>query len=256
MGEANRRRRELQAGKLDFRIAYSTQRMIHHFGKLIIVSLGGSIICPEDIDWKYLKEFKRFVHQWLRRGKRFFIVPGGGRISRKYQEAAAKAHKITNEDKDWIGIHATRLNAHLLRTVFREFADPIVFDSRHKFRKLRYPVTIASGWRPGWSTDYVSTVLAVDFGVGEVINASVVPYVYDKNIMQHEDAKPIMDITWREYRKLVPSRWIPGAHYPIDPIAARLADREGITFIAIDGRNLKNFNNVIAEKDFHGSIIR
>ena len=44
--------------------------------------------------------------------------------------------RVTDEDKDWIGIHATRLNAHLLRTIFRDVADPVVIDIRGKSKSF------------------------------------------------------------------------------------------------------------------------
>ena len=88
---------------------------------------------------------------------------------------------MTDEDKDWIGIHATRLNAHLLRTIFRDVADPVVIDIRGKIKKLRAPMTIASGWRPGWSTDYVAMRIAADFGVHEAVIAGKPAHVYNKD---------------------------------------------------------------------------
>jgi uridylate kinase len=229
--------------------------MRHKFGKLIVISLGGSIMCPDGVDYRYLRNFKNLIESWLKRGKRFLIVPGGGRISRLYQEAGAKIAPITDDDKDWIGIHATRLNAHLLRTIFRKHADPVVFDERERIKKLGYPITIGSGWQPGWSTDYVSTALAADFHASAVINASRAPYVYDKDVMRFKNAKAFTHLTWKDYRKIIPSKWIPGSHYPVDPIAAKLAQKEGIAFVAIDGRNIKNFNNTIAGKDFKGTVI-
>ena len=123
--------------------------------KTIIIALGGSIIFPENIDIKFLKNFKNFVQKWHRK-KKFIIVIGGGQLCRIYQRAASQITNINNEDRDWLGIHVTRVNAHLLRTIFREIADPVVIDNVDKIKNLKYSVTIASGWKPGWSTDYVA----------------------------------------------------------------------------------------------------
>ena len=253
--------------------------MKHHFGKTIVVALGGSIIFPEQIDAQFIGRFSRFIRTFVKKRTKFVIVIGGGRLSRLFQTAAKQISNITDEDKDWIGIHATRLNAHLLRTVFRDIADPVVLDSRHKLKKLRFPVTIASGWRPGWSTDYVAVALAKDFGAGEVVVAGkpghVYPHtrtkkitnvyrgstssfgvgVYDKDDDMLDTNNPYKKLTWREYRKLIPAKWIPGSHAPVDPVAARLAEKEGIKAIVLNGKDLKNFENLLKGKDFKGTIV-
>lgn len=229
--------------------------MRYKFGKTVIVALGGSVMFPDEIDWRFLKEFKSFIRSWLK-NKKFVIVAGGGRLSRTYQEVASRVESLTNEDKDWLGIHATRLNAHLLRTIFREMADPVVIDGRWRVKSLKYPITIASGWRPGWSTDYISVALAKDFGAPEAVIAGRPAFVYDKDHAKYKNARPFSEISWKEYRKLIPAKWVPGAHAPVDPVAAQLAQSEKLKAIVIKGNNLKNFNNLLRGKEFRGTIIQ
>jgi len=235
--------------------------MTHRFGRTVVVALGGSIVYPREIDATFIRRFKKLIRAFVRRGMRFVIVVGGGRICRVYQEAAAKIAPVSDEDKDWIGIHATRTNAHLLRTVFRDVADPVIIDARHKFPKLTHAVTIASGWRPGWSTDFVAVALASDFGTKEFVVAGKPSHVFDKDPClpagrrTTSKAKPYKTISWREYRKLIPARWKPGAHAPVDPVAAKFAQNKKLTAIIIDGRNLKNFNRLLNGESFRGTII-
>lgn len=231
--------------------------MKYCFGKIIVIALGGSIIYPEQINYTFLRKFKKFILPFIARGSKFIVVAGGGKLSRVYQEAASKISKVTNEDKDWLGIHATRSNAHLLRTIFRKVADPVVIDERWKIRKLRYPITIASGWRPGWSTDFIAVQLADDFGVREVVIAGKPAYVYDRDPhgKSGRRARPLRELSWRDYRKMIPSRWIPGSHAPVDPVAAKLAQAKRIKAIIIDGRNLKNFSKLLRGENFDGTII-
>ncbi len=229
--------------------------MHHKFSKTIIIALGGSIIYPDQIDIDFIKKFRVFVLRFIKKGYKFVIVVGGGRPARLFQEAAHAVVPVTDEDKDWLGIHATRLNAHLLRTIFREVADPVVIDNRYKIKKLKYPVTVASGWTPGWSTDYISIALAEDFKVPEAIIAGKPAYVYDKDPHKYDDAKPISELTWREYRKLIPAKWKPGLHSPVDPVGASLAEKKGITAIIVNGKDLKNFEKMLSGKEFKGSII-
>ena len=230
--------------------------MQYRFPTTIVIALGGSIVYPDRIDTKFLKKFKAFLAPFLRRGMRFVLVVGGGKLARDFQEAAHAVTRVADEDKDWIGIHATRLNAHLLRTIFRDVADPVVYDIRGKIRKLRYPVTIGSGWRPGWSTDYVAMQIAADLGLHETIIAGRPAYVYEKDHAKYPDAKPIHELSWRRYRALIPKAWKPGLHAPVDPVGAALGARKKEKAIIIDGRNLKNFARLLNGKEFQGTIIR
>jgi uridylate kinase len=228
--------------------------MQYDIKKTVIVALGGSIVHPDDINILFLKDFKKFIKPFLRKGTRFVLVVGGGTLSRRFQEAAEKVAQVTDEDKDWIGIHATRLNAHLLRTIFRDVANPVIIDEQSKVARLRYPVTIAAGWRPGWSTDYVALRIAADLGVKEVIIAGKPAYVFDKD-PKYPAAKKIAAMNWREYRKLIPKKWKPGLHAPVDPVGAALAAWEGLTAIVLDGRDLKNFDALLKGKEFKGTVI-
>jgi uridylate kinase len=229
--------------------------MNYKFSKTVVVALGGSIVYPDEINVVFLKSFKKFIKPFFKRGMRFVIVIGGGSLCRKFQNASAAVVKVTDEDKDWIGIHVTRLNAHLLRTVFREVANPVIVDSRSKVARLRYPVTIAAGWRPGWSTDYVALQIAADLGAKEVIVAGKPAYVFDKDFMKYPDAKKFTALSWHEYGKLVPEKWKPGLHAPVDPVGAALAARKGLRAIIMDGRDLKNFDALLKGKEFRGTII-
>jgi len=229
--------------------------MKYKFSKTVVVALGGSIVHPDGIDIQFLKDFKKFLAPFLRRGTKFVLVIGGGKLSRNFQEAAEQVSRVTDEDKDWIGIHATRLNAHLLRTIFRDVADPVVIDIRGKIKKLRAPITIASGWRPGWSTDYVAMRIAADFGAHEAIIAGKPAHVYNKDNAKFPDAVPLHELSWREYRKLIPAKWKPGLHAPVDPVGAALGAREDVKAIIIDGRNMSNFAALLNGKEFKGTII-
>jgi uridylate kinase len=232
--------------------------MKYTFSKTIVIALGGSIVHPDGIDAAYLKKFKAFLAPFMKKGlhqKNFIIVIGGGTLSRRFQDAAAKVTRVTDEDKDWLGIHATRLNAHLLRTVFRDVADPVVVDAREKIARPTHPVTIASGWRPGWSTDYVAMRIAADVGADEAIIAGKPSHVYEADPAKHPRAKRFDKMTWREYRRLVPRSWKPGLHAPVDPVGARLGQKEGVKAIVIDGRRIANFRALLNGKDFEGTII-
>ena len=230
--------------------------MKYTFGKTYIIALGGSIVFPEEINVSFIKQFKKLVEGLAVEGHRFVLVVGGGRLARMYQEAARKIAKLSDNDKDWIGIHATRLNAQLLHAIFGDMVEPVVIDNRNRIRPLRKPVTIGSGWQPGWSTDFVTAAIAKDLKIGEFIIAGKPDYVYRKDPIKYPNAKPFDELSWKEYRKLVPKKWVPGASAPVDPIAAAFAQKHGLKAIVIDGRKLSNFKRLLKGQTFVGTLIQ
>lgn len=225
--------------------------------KTIIISLGGAIICPAPgrINVVFLKKFKNLVLKFIKKKYRFVIITGGGKICRTYQDAAKKIINLSDEDKDWLGIHVTRLNGHLLRTIFRKEAYPVVLDDPHKPINGPWKVLIGAGWRPGWSTDYDAVLLAKRFGAKEIINASNTPYVYNKDFRKHKDAFPIKEIFWKDYQKLIGNKWIPGMSAPFDPIASKVARESKIRTIIIKGTDVDNFERLLSGLEFRGTII-
>jgi uridylate kinase len=234
--------------------------------KTFVIALGGSVVAPNKvsslenpadlIDTVFLRRFYVFVKKQLKQGCRFVLVIGGGVVCRIYQNAAAKITKVVNEDKDWLGIHVTRLNAHLIGTIFRKEAHPVIFEERFKLKGFaRKPIIVAAGWRPGWSTDFVACQIACDFGLKEVLILGKPDYVYTADFEKDPSAKPLTEISWSGYLKLVPKKWTPGLHSPVDPVAARLAQKEGLRVIIAQGRDLKNLANILRGQKFKGTII-
>lgn len=229
------------------------------YKETIILKLGGSLIVPNGgLDVDYIKKFYTFIRkQVAEKNRRFFILTGGGVLSRHYRDAGAEVtgHALKNEDLDWIGIHATRLNAHLFRTIFRDIAHPYIVKNYDIIRKAIEPVVIAAGWKPGWSTDYDAVILAQDYNIKKIIKMSNVDHIYDKDPRKFKDAKPFKHISWQDYRAIVGEKWIPGASTPFDPIAARLASEIKAKVIYVNGKDISNVEKIINEKDFVGTVI-
>lgn len=224
--------------------------------KTIVIGLGGSIVVPQKIQVEFLKRFRALILKFLKKDYRFVIVVGGGNICREYQKAASAITKVSDEDRDWLGIHATRLNAHLIRTIFKKEAYPTVLDNPLKqIDGKNYRLFIGSGWRPGWSTDYDAVLLAERFKTETLVIASNIDYVYEKDIAKYAKAKPIKRISWNEYRKLIGAEWKPGMKAPIDPIAASLASKLKKTAFITKGTNLNNLEKILEDKPFKGTII-
>src|SRR5258708_20941238 len=69
-----------------------------------IISLGGSLIVPEEIDVGFLENFKKLLMARSRKGDFFVLAPGGGRTARKYAIAAKTLGNLNRNDLDWLGI--------------------------------------------------------------------------------------------------------------------------------------------------------
>lgn len=224
-----------------------------------VLSVGGSLVVPKGgIDIQFLTEFNDFIrHQVSEKKRRFFLVVGGGSTARHYRDAgeAVIKHKITDEDLDWLGIHTTRLNAHLLRTILRDVADPRVIKHYEIILKIDQPVVVAAGWKPGWSTDYCAVTLCQDYNIKSLVNMTNVDQVFDKDPKKYPDAKPLINITWDHYRTLTGDKWIPGMNLPFDPIASKLADELGITVKILNGKKLDNLAKALDNEDFFGTTI-
>lgn len=224
--------------------------------KIIVVSLGGSLIVPGEVDWKFLKNFRNLILRFIKNGQRFIIVAGGGNIARRYQSAISKISKITNEDRDWIGIHATRLNAHLLRTIFRKWSHPRINKNPYHRFDFQEKILVGSGFKPGWSTDYDAVMLAKEYGSKTVVNLSNISYVCNKDPKKFPDAKKLKKISWKEFRDIVGNKWDPGLNAPFDPIASKMAQEEKMEVIIMNGKNLNNFEKYLKGKKFEGTVIK
>jgi uridylate kinase len=229
--------------------------------KWFVLSLGGSLIIPNGgADVQFLHNFNKFIREKINRNHmRFFIVCGGGATSRHYMEAGKKVDaNIPDYDLDWLGTHATRLNAQLLRTLFRDICYQKVLKHYELIDKnaLDYKVVIGGGWKPGWSTDYDAVMLAADYRVTDtVVNLSDILGVYDKDPKKFSDAKLQPRLTWDQIIGIVGKRWKPGMRRPFDPIASKLAKENHVKVIVCKGHDLKNLDNILEGKEFTGTVI-
>lgn len=224
----------------------------------IILSIGGSLIVPNgNIDHTFLKKLNTFIRDQVKKGRRFFLVAGGGMTARHYRDAGkAVIGNVTNEDLDWLGVHATHLNGHLLRTIFKDIAHPrVVQDYDTKLRDWKESVVIAAGWKPGWSSDYCAVLLARDYGASLMLNLSNIESVYNKDPNKYKDAQKIDKMTWEEMQVLVGTEWVPGSNLPFDPIASKLAKDLDLTVIVCNGQNFQNTANILDGESFKGTVI-
>ncbi len=220
----------------------------------IIVSLGGSLVAPNEIDTAFLETFKKAVMKNLNT-KRFFIFVGGGKVCRAYQSALLE-FGADNKERDWIGINVSRLNAEVVKQSFDKVAfDKVITDPTKKVNSRR-DVAVFAGWKPGWSTDYCSVMLAKNMGIKTIVNATNIDYVYDKDPKKYPSAKPLKEVSWKDFRKIVGSKWTPGLSMPFDPRASKMAEVLKIKVIIMNGKHLDRLESFLNGKSFVGTIIQ
>lgn len=219
-----------------------------------VISLGGSIIVPNEIDTEFLKGFKELIEKHVASGMKFIIIAGGGRTARRYQDAARIIGSCDVEDLDWIGIHGTRINGHLIRTIFCDVAHPnLIKDPTTAVPDA--PIVVAAGWKPGWSTDYVAVKLAQNAGATKLVNLSNIDYVYTADPNKDKNAMKIEKSNWADFRALLPDHWDPGLSAPFDPIAAKEAEAAHMEVAVIKGTSLPDLDNYLSGQPFKGTLI-
>jgi len=222
----------------------------------VVISVGGSILVPSDIDIDYIKDFAKLANE-LGMKHKLAIVTGGGRTARKYIEPARKfgASEIFC---DMIGISATRLNARLLSAAIGKNANlepPREFMTAMKALDFG-KIVVMGGTHPGHSTDAVSALLAEYIGADLLINASDVDGIYDKDPQKHKDAKRYDKISVDKLVDMVKSYSLGAGRYElVDILAAKIIQRSKTRTIFVNGRNLKNLKNAIEGRKFTGTMV-
>ncbi len=224
-----------------------------------VISLGGSIIAPNGADTDFIKDFYNLIVEYLKENeeRRVILVVGGGGVARDYQKAYREIKgDAVQDDQDWIGIMATRLNAQLVKAVFGDFCpNDVVTDPTGDF-EFNGRVLLAAGWKPGFSTDNDAVLLAEKFGAKTVINLSNIAKIYTADPKVDKDATPIDTMNWELFKKLIGDEWIPGKNVPFDPVATKKAASLNLKLITASGRDLENTKKILNGDDFVGSIIK
>ena len=228
-----------------------------------VLSVGGSIIVPEKPDTEFLSNFIKMVTQWLDEDKsrRLILVAGGGAPARVYQNAykeVGEATKLNSEANaaDWIGIMATRINAQLLKACFGDYCkNDVVYNPTVEDLQFDGQVLVASGWKPGFSTDTDAVYLGEKFGAKTIVNLSNIEKVYTDDPRKNPDAKPLDTISWADFRKMVGDEWVPGKNCPFDPIASKKASELGMKVICAGGKNIPNIKAILNDQEYVGTTI-
>ncbi len=226
--------------------------------KVIVISLGGSLIVPEKIDQVFLEEFKRTLIKNTKKYK-FVVVCGGGNTARIYIKGL-EGDKISKKEylQSLLGVSTTRLNARFMTYFFGKDANKGIPHEMNQvensLRKNKIVFCGALRYAKNQTSDATAAKLAHHFN-SDFINLTNVSGLHDKNPNEFKNAKFISEISYKEFLKMVKKiDFKPGQHFVLDQTAAKIINKYKIkTFIL--GPNLKNLNNLFNGKHFVGSII-
>lgn len=215
-----------------------------------VISLGGSVIVPEEVDTEFLSQFAKMIKELSKKHK-FSIVCGGGRTCRIYTEAAQKLG-ISTEESHQVGVQVTLLNALFVSKIINgKFVPGHPKDTAKKFGNV--PI-VSGGYKPGWTTDVDAAIIAKEIKADGLVNVTNVNYVYDSDPKINPNAKKIEKISWGDFMKLPAMERKPGMHFVFDPEAAKICMKEKIKVYVV-GKDVANLKNCLEGKNFIGTTI-
>lgn len=224
--------------------------------KRVVISLGGSVIIPDEVNYKFLKKLRNILRKNYHNHK-FIIVCGGGSIARKYIAALKDLHR-NKKQLAISGIRATRMNALFLMQFFgKEANDFLPLDMKSVRDKLhKNNVVICGALR--FTSDSTSDGTAARIASllkCEFINITDVDGLYTDDPHTNKHAKLVENITWKDFsKKLNAVKFEAGQHFVLDQQASKIILEKKITTYIV-GPHTRNLNKLIRGKKFIGTTI-
>lgn len=225
--------------------------------KVIVLSLGGSLIVPEGgVNVKYLKEFKNVILKNTKKYK-FVVVCGGGSVARTYISALDKSG-MSNDFQSYAGISATRMNARFMSYFFnkdQKFGIPHKMSELKKYLEKSDVVFCgALEYKPKQTSDSTAVEIAKHFK-SDFINLTDVSGLYTKNPKKYKDAQFIDEITWKGIDDMIQKiKFKPGQHFVIDQTASKMILKNKIVSYIL-GEDMKQLDNLLNHRKFKGTRI-
>ena len=223
---------------------------------VIVISLGGSLIIPNDVDVKLLKEFRKIILKNTNKYK-FIVVCGGGSIARKYINALREIG-MNETFQSFAGISATRMNARFMSYFFKQNQETGIphkmFELVNYIKKFNIVFCGALEYKPHQTSDSTAVAIAKHFK-SCFINLTDVPGLHDKNPKKFKDAKFIPEISWQNFHKMANKiEFKPGQHFILDQTAAKGIMAYRIkTYIL--GKDMTQLDNLLNNEKFKGTTI-
>ena len=221
-----------------------------------MLSLGGSLIIPKDVNIKYLNKFKQVILKHKKQYQ-FIIVCGGGDLARKYISALSSIG-MSEKFQGFSGISATRMNARFMSYFFNQDQERGI---PHKLSEIKryldkYNIIFCGGleYRTKQTSDSTAAEIAQKLKA-EFVNLTNVSGLYDKNPSKFKNAKFIPAISWAKFDKIANKlKFHPGQHFVLDQTASGIIKKNKITTYIL-GEDLKQLDALLNNKKFKGTKI-
>ena len=225
--------------------------------KVVVISLGGSLIISEKVNFEFLDNLKKILRKNYGKYK-FVIVCGGGSVARKYIYLLEKENKSRIELSK-VGIRATRSNAQLMMQFFgKEANDKLPLNMVQVKDNLHKNSVVFCGalrFTKNSTSDTTAAKLA-HFLNSLFINLTNVKGLYSSDPRKNKDAKFIPYISWKDFEKMANKiKYKAGQHFVLDQNASHLIRKNKILAYII-GENIINLQNVLEGKKFLGTLIK
>lgn len=220
----------------------------------VVVSVGGSLIKPNEIDFKFLKDLEKTLIK-ISKHNQVAIICGGGRLAREYIEVLRK-NKLDEETCSKIGIESTKMNAMLVQLFCNNRFKLSNTMKEVKENMEKGHVTLSYGLDPkeGMTTDGTSAELAAYVKADFLINMTDVKGLYDKNPKKFKNAKFIPSISSKDFITMVNKiKYKAGQHFVLDQVAARIIHKYKIPTVILKG--CAELEKCVDDKPFIGTLI-
>lgn len=238
----------------------------------VIIKLGGSLLSPHDtsseminagnipFDFAYARQFLQLIKDT---NKSYVVIIGGGFLNRWYlaklqSEVGAAENLLVKNDFHHIGIASGIINC----LIFHTLALQILGESAVYSEVIKYTdydalqdqkqgmsgtkLVVASGRKPGHSHDVDAIYFASLFGTNQVLSFKNIDGIYSADPKKVSDAVKKKVLTWQEYKAIIhESVHEPGASFPVDAVAAQLAEKLSIGFTVLDGHDFSAVQEAI-----------
>ena len=223
----------------------------------VVVSMGGSVLFPEEEGATYLAELADLLRE-AGRARPLLVTTGGGRTARTYIRLG-RALGLSEVELDELGIEVTRLHARLLAARIGPPCParppPTVAEAVQELRHSS-PVVLG-GTEPGHSTDGVAALLADRVRAQRMINATDVDGVYEADPRQHPGTRRLDRLSWERFRAMVEAGATAdaGQNFLFDRLGAATLLRSRIPLWVVNGRDLPNLRAAIEGAEFRGTRV-